>query len=131
MARRYSLSGVGSRDMIGSSSAATSPVAAARLRLWEFGASAALILAVGCVAAGFARVEYLNRRLRQARERQDTRAARSLLHQGGSVHVRVPVSHQGVLDTAAVPGDGVLLEEALRRGVPPDKPGIRGLSPLG
>jgi ankyrin repeat protein len=69
-----------------------------RKRLWEIGASAALMLAVGVIAAGFLRCRHLNNQLADALYRSDGAAIRLLLRKGASIHThdedgKTPLTH--------------------------------------
>src|SRR5438445_259350 len=85
-------------------------------RLWEIGATAALLLVVGGTAGGWLYWTWLNRQLAAALEVGDVSVLRRLLRQGADPHVRD--SHgDTVLTCAATAGDLELVRAMLGRGL--------------
>jgi ankyrin repeat protein len=110
-----------------------------RKRLWELGATAALMVAAGAVAAGFWRWEQqqrLDRELAAALSTgypADADHILSLLHRGASVNVRGSTGNTVLLE-AVLEGSHVsrlpLFREALARGADVNAADDGGFTPL-
>jgi ankyrin repeat protein len=110
-------------------------------RLWEIGATAALLLAVAVAVGGFfawrerqARQRRLDRELagllaNDTASRADCVRMRSLLREGASVRVRDSGGWSVVMEAVGA-RDLVLLREALARGADVNTATAEGLTPL-
>jgi hypothetical protein len=108
--------------------AAASQAGVTRRRLWELGASLALVLLVTGVGGAFFHHRHLNEQLAEAIDQWDSQRVALLVDRGAQIRGQGKESGATVLDIAVMAGDPRLVNLCLARGVPGDR--VLGGRPL-